>query len=47
MGVARSPPFPVPHSGGGGATVDTIRIPRSDGRDGREHDMGMEAGQDG
>lgn len=31
----------------GWATVDTIRIPRSDGRDGREHDMGVDAGQDG
>ena len=35
-GVARSRPAPRPHSGGGGAMVETIWIPRSDGeRDGR------------
>lgn len=40
-------PAPRPTQGVGGVTVDTIRIPRSDGRDGREHDMRMDAGQDG
>lgn len=46
-GGGQVPALPRAPLGGWGVTVDTIRIPRSDGRDGREHDMGMDAGQDG